>query len=86
MNICNNAALRDKLAAEYALGTLKGGARRRFETWLRGDAALRLLTAEWQHLLAPLAQFSTPVTPRRQLWHAIETRLRLPHPAADGQF
>jgi anti-sigma-K factor RskA len=35
MNIINNPNLLDQLAAGYALGTLRGGARRRFETLAR---------------------------------------------------
>ncbi|WP_426114043.1 anti-sigma factor [Massilia sp. PWRC2] len=77
MNIRNNPILRQKLAAEYVLGTLRSGARRRFESWLSQDADLRNICAEWQQRLAPMAEFAGPVAPPRRLWGAIERRLAL---------
>jgi len=85
MNIRDNQALRERLAAEYVLGTLKGGARRRFEGWLQRDAALRRVVDEWQGRLVPMAEFSAPATPPPSVWAGIEQRLRLaPAPEDDA--
>lgn len=77
MNIRGNDTLRDRLAAEYVLGTLRGGARRRFEAWMYSDAALRILVREWEQHLLPMHEFVKGEKPPAHVWHGIETRLRL---------
>jgi len=77
MNLQHNDALREKLASEYVLGTLKGGAQRRFEACLKNDAALRRAVAEWQDRLHPLGEFAPVVQPPPQVWRAIEKQLNL---------
>ena len=75
MNTKGNPTLRDQLAAEYALGTLRGGARSRFETWARDDADLRGLALAWSERLAPLIDSIAPAKPPARVWNAIEKRL-----------
>ncbi|MTW10241.1 hypothetical protein GM658_06455 [Pseudoduganella eburnea] len=77
MKIRGNDALRDKLAAEYVLGALRGGARRRFEGWMYSDAALRLLVREWEQRLLPMHEFVRPQAPSPHIWRNIEMRLHL---------
>lgn len=75
MDTRGNDTLRQMLAAEYAIGTLRGGARRRFERWLRNDDALRVIAFEWSERLAPLIDSVVPETPSKRVWEAIEARL-----------
>lgn len=74
----------DRLAAEYALGTLKGPARRRFEALLPAHPALRHAVAQWQLRLQPLAYSVAEVTPPHRVWQRIESRLFADATAAPG--
>lgn len=75
MNYRNKPELQSKLAAEYVLGTLRGRARLRFHAWLRDDATLRRVVAEWEGRLAPLAENVAEVQPPRHVWQEIESRI-----------
>ena len=68
--------LREALAAEFALGTLQGRARRRFERSLKEDPALRRRVAAWQERLTPLNEGIAPVRPPARVWRDIEQRIR----------
>ena len=58
------------------LGTLGGGARRRFERLLRDRSDVQLLVAQWEGRLGMLAS-SVPVQqPPQRVWAAIEARTR----------
>ena len=86
MNLRNNEILREKLAAEFVLGTLRGGARRRFESWLRDDALLRATVANWQGRLGTMAELGRQVAPPARVWTGIERRLQPAAPAPWWQF
>ncbi len=72
------------LAREHALGTLKGGARRRFERLLHESAAARQELVRWQERFAVLAAAAPPMQPRQQVWSALEQRLGFKPDAAPG--
>lgn len=67
--------LRDKLAAEYVLGTMSARARRRFEFHLRSNPQLRRAVARWETRLSPLTDVLPAVEPPARVWQALRTRL-----------
>ena len=71
----SNPQLRDKLAAEYVLGTLRGRARARFESLLRYDPSLRRTVAEWEAGITPLAAAASEIAPPARVWQAISRRI-----------
>jgi len=75
LNCKNKPELRERLAAEYALGTLRGRARARLRRWMREDAALARAVMEWEARLSPLAGAVRPVPAPARVWIEIEARL-----------
>ena|SRR5262245_61536581 len=71
-----NPDLREKLAAEYVLGTLTGRARSRFQSLMRYDPDLRRIVADWEERLVPLAHAAPEIAPPARLWRTLERRIR----------
>jgi anti-sigma-K factor RskA len=65
----------DRLAREYALGTLTGGARRRFERVLAQAPAAGRAVAAWQERFTVLSAGLPPIAPRNAVWDGLEQRL-----------
>lgn len=70
-----NPDLRDRLAAEYVLGTMRGAARARFASLLKYDPEWRRRVAEWETRLTPLALAGSDIAPPRSLWPRILARV-----------
>ena len=77
MNIASPAERLDLLAAGYALGTLRGGARRRFETLAREQAPVRAAALIWQGRLASLTELEAAELPDAAVWTRIRNRIEL---------
>ncbi len=75
MEYRNKPHLRDALAAEYVLGTLAGRARRRFEAWLKQDAALRITVNQWEARLTPMAAVIAGVPPPKRVWERVSAAI-----------
>jgi len=67
--------LLDRLAAEYALGTLRGHARRRFERLCVDSGAARSAVHRWEDHWSALSRTLPPVQPSPQVWAAVSRRL-----------
>jgi anti-sigma-K factor RskA len=58
-----NRELADALAAQYVAGTLRGPARRRFETLMAAHPGLRQAVDAWRARLMPLTGAGEPQAP-----------------------
>jgi anti-sigma-K factor RskA len=67
--------LLDRLAAEYALGTLRGRARRRFERLCVESAAARSAVYGWEDHWSVMSRTLPQVQPSAQVWPAVSRRL-----------
>lgn len=72
MNIVNHPELLDRLAAAHALGTLRGGARRRFEALAREQAPVRAAALLWQSRVASMTELQTQAAPSPAVWQRID--------------
>jgi anti-sigma-K factor RskA len=68
-------ATREALAAEYALGTLRGPARTRFERLLAVDDDLRRRVRQWQDRLGAWVAEAAPEPPPASVWQGIRERV-----------
>ncbi|MDB5946100.1 MAG: hypothetical protein JWQ33_1126 [Ramlibacter sp.] len=75
MNLLNSPELLDRLAAAYALGTLRGGARRRFEALARQSATVRAAALIWQERFASMTELQSMQRPSPNVWKRIENLL-----------
>ncbi len=79
-----DAETRSRIAAEYALGTLRGGARRRFEAMMQSDASLRAEARSWHDRLLALYDELPEEVPSPESWSRILARTGLLDDAPTG--
>jgi anti-sigma-K factor RskA len=75
MNLAQHPDLLDRLAASYALGSLKGPARRRFESYARQSPTVRTSALLWQTRMQAMTELPEPITPSINVWKRIELAL-----------
>ncbi|WP_439683320.1 RNA polymerase subunit sigma-70 [Cupriavidus oxalaticus] len=82
MKLAAHPELLDRLAAQYALGVLRGGARRRMEHLAREEPAVHAAILRWQDRLAGVSELQATAEPVDKVWCGIETRLGWKPPVA----
>lgn len=71
MNLLNHPELLERLASAHALGTLRGGARRRFEAMARAQAPVRAAALIWQSRLSSINELQPQAEPSAVVWTRI---------------
>lgn len=77
MNLLSNPALLDHLASSFALGTLRGGARRRFEALARESVTIRATAHIWQERLAAMTELQPASVPSPNVWKRIANEVEV---------
>jgi anti-sigma-K factor RskA len=72
MNLLNSPDLLDRLAASHALGTLRGGARRRFDSLARQSPTIRAAALVWQERFACMTELQQSAQPSANVWKRIQ--------------
>lgn len=72
MNLTQHPDTLERIAAGYALGTLRGPARRRFEAMARAQPQVRAAALVWQSRLSALTELQEPVAPDAAVWTRIQ--------------
>jgi anti-sigma-K factor RskA len=67
--------LRERLAAEYVLGTMPDRSRRRFERLIADDPEFARVVGDWADRLSPLDMAMPAEEPPEHVWRAIERRI-----------
>lgn len=75
MDLIRNPELADRIAAAYGLGTLRGGARRRFEAQARQSPMLRALAIAWQERFTAMTELQPRHEPSPNVWKRIRIQL-----------
>ena len=69
-----NPELFERLAMEYAIGIMHGGARKRFEALMEKHLYLRATTEAYEHQFARLAELLPEKQPNPRVWKQVEKR------------
>ena len=72
MNIARHPELLDRLAAAWAVGSLRGGARRRFEQLAREHPTVRAAALLWQERMTAVTELQPAVQPPAHVWTRID--------------
>jgi anti-sigma-K factor RskA len=81
MDLLKHPELLDRLASAYALGTLRGGARRRFEALARRSPPVRVAAQVWQERFISLTELQPGEAPDANVWKRIENLVVAERPA-----
>lgn len=76
--------LRERLAAEYVVGTMPRLARQRLERLIAEDAGMAQLVAQWTERFAPIDQAAPEAEAPARVWRDIERRLPIAPPPEPG--